>query len=477
MRNFDNEDRALQSLTEGELREGILKTCRHCGITNQDLALLECGGVPNQRLIRSTFDWLSKPNAVGFPAMLDAMPMRLEGRKGRPQLGYLLTEFGGQVLRLLEPNIKVRMNKPKDAKDLNHRFALLDVFARVLQNRWQAEIEKVIPYAGGEIRCDLLVHRPNDSDLYIEIEQELTRNNAARAVEKFRNWQAYALSANTVPNMVFVFNLTDAKLAPTLAIWQEALRPVSEYDFSLDVRYILVGMLEGQMFDTALRSFGVRMEPSDPPAPDAASEVLSQSAAPEVWLPEAYELLPQFEYLVEHYYDTEASRDFFELIHYIHQASYSRDSDTFAESRLPFKSLWLLRHYLNLPQNQNMYEDLKQALIWVQSRGNMGLIMMRNVICNILWDTFLKRHELAMGGNLRVSLEVPDYVNRNSTFEVKADFWNDRDITRIKEYCDALSWALTAFLWYPEVLGTGTQPWRKKSKKMKGKKQNDTDTD
>jgi hypothetical protein len=209
----------------------------------------------------------------------------------------------------------------------------------------------------------------------------------------------------------------------------------------------------------------------------AASETSSQSAAPEVWLPDAHELLPQLEYLVESYSCSEENRDFFELMLFIHEASYGRDSDTFQESRLPFESLWLLRHYLSLPQNQKMYEDLKQAMIWLKSRGSMGLIMMRDTLCGILWDTFLKRHELAMGGNLRVSLDVPDYINRNSTFEVKVTFWKKEDDTRSEQYCDALSWVLTAFLWYPEVLGTGTQPWKKANKKMKGKKQNDTSND
>jgi hypothetical protein len=485
MNNFDNEDRALQALTSGALREGILKTCRHCGITSQDIALLECGGEPNQRLIRSTFDWLSKPNALGFPALLDAMPMRLEGRKGRPHQGYLLTSFGRSVLKALDSNLRVRMNNPKDGKDLTHRFALLDVFARALQNGWQAEIEKVIPYAGGEIRCDLLVHRP-DGNLYIEIEQELTRNNAARAVEKFRNWQAYALSKDIVLDMLFVFNLPDTKLAPTLAIWQEALWSVSEArDFSLDVRYILVGTLEGQFLDTALETFGVWMESIDPSEPNgesgAASETLSQSAAPEVWLPDASELLPEFDARVSELdaacHPTGRLKAFFELMLYIHDASYGQGSDVFDNNELPVKSLWLLRRYLNLPQNQGMYEELKQAMIWLQSRGSMGLIMLRNTTCSILWDTFLKHHQLSMGGNLRVSLDVPDYINHNSTFEVKVTFWKKTDDTKSDKYCIALGWALTTFFWYPEILGTGTQQWKKKSKKMKGKKQDDNNND
>ena len=118
-----------------------------------------------------------------------------------------------------------------------------------------------------------------------------------------------------------------------------------------------------------------------------------------------------------------------------------------------------------MPHNQAMYEDLKQALVWLKSRGSMGLIIMRDTLCGIFWDTFLRHHELAMGGNLRVTLDVPDYVNRNSTFEVKVMFWDKEDDMKSEEYCEALAWVLTAFLWYPEILETGTQPWKKKNKK------------
>jgi hypothetical protein len=476
----EQERRALDALKkDGTLRERALITCEYCGMTNQPLVLLECGEDLDQRLVRATLDWLSNPTAH-FPAMLEGTPMRLASRNGRPQQAYLLTEFGKNVLSLLEPPIIARVHNPRDEKDQQHRFAQLHILTLALQNGWEAEVEKVIPYAGGEVRCDVLIHRTNDSDLYIEIEQELSRNNLERAREKFRNWQAYARAREIVPDMIFVFNLPDAKLAHTLHSWQEALGSISEGDdFALDVRYILVKALEGRDMSEAIGSFSVWMEPiiEMDAGHGAASQASSQSAAPEVWLPDAYELLPQFDDLVERYAETEASRDFFELMLFIHQASYGQGSDTFEESRLPVESLWLLRHYLSLPRNQKMYEELKQALIWLKSRGSMGLIMMRDTLCGILWDTFLKRHELAMGGNLRVSLDVPDYVNRNSTFEVKVTFWKEKNDTRSKEYCDALSWVLTAFLWYPEVLGTGTQPWKKASKKMKGKKQNDTNTD
>jgi hypothetical protein len=487
MNNTDNEDRALQALTEGALREQVLKTCSHCGITNQDLVQSECEE-PNQRLIRSTLDWLSKPNAMGFAAMLEAMPMKLEGRKGRPMQAYLLTEFGRSVLNRLDPQIKARVNNPKDRKDLDHRFAQLDVLTRALQNGWRAEVERVIPYARGkEIRCDVLVHRP-EKKLYIEIEQELTRSNMARAVEKFRHWQAYALSRDFIPDLVFVFNLPDAKLGPTLAIWQQALWTVFKGDNTcLDVRYILVGVLEGQPFNLSLDRYSVSMKPLDPTVPGeksgAASRQPGQTAAPDAWLLDARELLPEFESCLYSYSKAHQPVDrlktFFELMQCIHDASYKTDSyrnndnAVYKYSELPVKSLWLLRHYLNLPQNQGMYEELKQALIWVQSRSNMGLIMLRNTITIILWDTFLKHHQFAMGGNLRVTLDVPDYVNHNSTFEVKVKFWDKTDIPELEikseKYCNALAWVMTAFIWYPEFLGTGTQPWKKKNNKKNGK--------
>ncbi|MCJ7434527.1 MAG: hypothetical protein MUO77_13660 [Anaerolineales bacterium] len=476
----DDEKCALDALRKkGTLREQTLRTCRRCGITNQTLILLERGKDAELRSIRNTFNWLSKPTKR-FPAMLEAMPMRLASKNGRPQQAYLLTEFGRRILNRLDPTTRVRVNNPRDGKDLYHRFAQLNVLIRALQNGWEAEVEKVIPYHSGEVRCDLVVSRP-EGNLYIEIEQELTRSNIERAREKFRNWQAYALSEDFVPDMLFVFNLPDTKLAPTLAIWREALGCV--HDYRLDVRYIPSGALEGRSLDIALQSCSVWMDPiiRVDESGGAAFETTGQTAAPDSWLPDASKLLPEFERRLDIYSDARRSSDrmkaFLELMVCIYDASYEgRNSDVFKYNELPVKSLWLLRRYLNLPQNQVMYEELKQAMIWVKSRGSMGLIMLRDTLCGILWDTFLEHHHLAMGGNLRVTLDVPDYVNHNSTFEVKVTFWEKSDDMKSEEYCKALAWTMTAFLWYPKILETGTQPW-KKNKKMKGAKQNAPETD
>jgi len=484
MNIFDIENKAMLALEKvNSQRAQLIKTCRHCGITNQDLALLECGEETNARQIRSAFDWLSKPHSAGFPAFLQSAPMRLESRNGRPQRAYWLTEFGRRMSYLLDPAVKARLINPRDEKDLHHRFLQLDIFTRARQDGWQAEVEKVIPYAKGkDIRCDVVIQR-TEGELYIEIEQELTRNNIERAREKFRNWKAYSISENFVPNLVFVFNLPNAKLGQTLTIWEEALGSVTQDDFCMDVRYIPTGMLEGESLENVLQSLDMWMNPIRLAEPDGAASIqLSQTAAPNVWLPEANELLPKFDQCVDIYSEARTSAErlpaFLDLMTCIHEASYhsnnnrTSDCDVFNNSELPEKSLWLLRHYLTLPQNQAMYEELKEALIWVKNRSNMGLIMMRDIICSILWDTFLKHHKLAMGGNLKVSLDVPDYVNRNSSFEVKATLWKNDGLSsspKLERDCEALSWVMTAFIWYPEFLGTGTQPWKKKINKKKGK--------
>ena len=104
MNIFDIENKAMLALEKvNSQRAQLIKTCRHCGITNQDLALLECGEGTNARQIRSAFDWLSKPHSAGFPAFLESAPMRLESRNGRPQRAYWLTEFGRRMSFLLDP--------------------------------------------------------------------------------------------------------------------------------------------------------------------------------------------------------------------------------------------------------------------------------------------------------------------------------------------------------------------------------------
>ena len=85
-------------------------------------------------------------------------------------------------------------------------------------------------------------------------------------------------------------------------------------DFTLDVRYILTGMLEGRDLDRIrLQSFSAWMHPITKvdAGYGAASKALGQSAAPEVWLPDASELLPQFERLVDRYSNTKRHQRLF----------------------------------------------------------------------------------------------------------------------------------------------------------------------
>jgi len=492
MTDLDNVQRALEALKQGRLREQILRTCRHCGMTSQELILLECPDA-GEALLKKTLQWLSQPNAQGFPALLEALPMKIEGRSGRPPMGYLLTSFGKDTYETLDPEISVRLNNPRDAKDLAHRFIELLVVTSALRNGWKVEVEKVLPYEGGEVRCDVYVEDASGHSLYIEIEQELRRNNAARARQKFCNWLKYARDTNTTPDMFFFFNLPESKLAATLRFWETAFGQAYDEEedeaYFLDVRYVHASALEGHGLEEILEPQGIWIEPPYTPAPEedagaAALKPQGQPAAPGGFrLPDASELLPGLDDRTRAFqtarYPKERLQAFFDLMEYIYGASYgttrSGQSDAHKYCLLPEKSLWLLRHYMNLPQNQSTYEELKQALIWSQRRSGSGLIMLRNTISGIFWDTFLKHHQIAMGGALQVTVDVPDYDNFNSTFMVKARFWDSGNDVFISDYssknaCEALSWVLSAFFLYPEVMETGDKPWKQKEKAKKGKK-------
>jgi hypothetical protein len=304
----------------------------------------------------------------------------------------------------------------------------------------------------------------------------------------------YARATGTTPDMFFFFNLPENKLASTLRLWSEALGAVYDEDDSnsddvLYMRYLHATALEGHGLEEILEPLGIWIDPPPPAASQAddgaaALETQGQPAAPAGFrLQDATALLPRLNELARAWQDARVPcrrlQLFFEIMEYIHHASYEDDrgekGDTYKYCLLPEKSLWLLRHYMNLPHNRAMYDDLKQALVWAQQRSGSGLIMLRNTIAGIFWDTFLKHHQIAMGGALQVTVDVPDYTNFNSTFTVKARFadWkNDVFVSDLSSQyaCESLSWVLSAFFLYPEIMETGGKPWKKKPKGKKGKK-------
>jgi hypothetical protein len=89
-------------------------------MTTQELAELESG--EEYRPVYSAFGWLVSPGG-GLLPFLNSVPMRMIDRAGRPPKAYLLTPFGAQALRLLDPHANTRVLELNDVDAWQHRFA------------------------------------------------------------------------------------------------------------------------------------------------------------------------------------------------------------------------------------------------------------------------------------------------------------------------------------------------------------------
>lgn len=470
--------RALDALNQVETRAKVLLSSQECGMTTQELAELESG--EGYRPVYSVLSWLISPGQ-GLLPLLNSIPMRMIDKEGRPPKAYVLTEFGAQALRLLDPQSGAHALELKDTEAWQHRFVQAQIYTQARKMKWNAEVEKVLGYGQGKdrIRCDVLIQRPGKR-VHVEIEQELPRNNLWRAVEKFERWREYAKSQKGQVDLLFVFNLSVNDAQDTLQNWQEALGRVEE-DGKLNCRisYLLVADLHEKDLAAAL---GV-VKPLTPLKVEAEEASVPAALAEEV---EFAEEMPEYVDRLYHgyvdsvvaVYRADTPKDqltaFFNLALYIYEASYYRDSDAENFAALPQASIWLLRNYLHLPANREMFDELKQALNWMQKRsGQMGMIMFRDNMTRILWDVFLRHHGFSRGGALNVMFYIPDFQDIRSDLWVKVVFSDGMFSSklglwewRIKEACEAVSWMLTALFSYSEELELGQRPWKQIAKKI-----------
>lgn len=470
--------RALDALNHVKLRARVLTSCQDCGMTTQELAELESR--EEYRSVYSSLEWLVSPSR-GLMPFLNSVPMRMIDREGRPPKAYLLTDFGAQALRLLDPQATTHALELSDVNAWQHRFVQTQIYSLSRKADWKASLEKVILFNQGKrsIRCDVQIQFP-DGRLHVEVEQELPRNNLWRAVEKFERWRDYAKGQKEKVDMLFVFNLSRDTAQATIQNWQEALG-AAEANEKLNCRisYITVAELHekdlSSAIDLALPLKAIEVKKIDPPA--AVSIV-----------PKPVNAIPQ--YAQRFYVDymncvrqlQQAKRpedqlmSFFNLSLFIYEASYQKDSVSVKYAALPRASVWMLRHYLELPSNQAMLVELKKALDWMQKKGSqMGLIMFRNYMTNIIWDIFLRHHGFSRGGALNVMFYIPDFQDIRSDFWVKIDYSEYRGGLglgeyRARDFCVAISWMLTGLFSYSEEIGLGQRPWNVIEKKVNKKR-------
>jgi hypothetical protein len=347
---------------------------------------------------------------------------------------------------------------------------------------WKANLEKVISFDQGKrnIRCDVLIQRPN-TRLFVEVEQELPRNNLWRAVEKFERWREYARSQKQPVDMLFVFNLPGDDVPSAIQNWGEALgRVEASGKLNCRISYITVADLNEKDLSAAVEIAqplkAIKVKEKETEVTPVVSEVQSARKIPS-YVNRFYNgYLESVEAVQKAHSPEKQLMTFFNLALFIYEASYYRDSDAVKYAILPHASVWMLRHYLELPANQEMLVELKQALNWKQKRsGQMGMIMFRDNMTRIVWDVFLRHHGFSRGGGLSVMFYIPDFQDIRSDFWVKVSYSDSHmgkgvgdEYTR--HFCVAVSWMLTGLFSYSEELGLGQRPWKKIEKKFNPRK-------
>lgn len=474
------EMRALSFLDNKPIHMMALESSLLCNLTSYALLLLLCEKKnlsTNHNTLRGALKFLSKP-AKEFGPLLREIPMRIQGRSGSSIIVYTMTDFGRSTMKLkgfMTP-------ESQDLTSLAHRYIQMEVYIHALKSGAYVEIEKVLPYDNQHknIRVDILASFASDMDpdkyptgeeYLFEAEQELLPSNSKRAITKVNNWQAYGLTVEH-PKIVIVFNIPTKKLARTLNIWREALQTLGN-KMTFQISYILLNDLLDLPIRDAVREYSVTFPPVDETEKPKLEDVSKFAHQVRSYQPDFKLELDFYVALMEwreSYTDVDRVEAFFALMRCIHQASdITENSPVFLYNILPIDSLGLLYRYLTLEENQTLYDDLRQAIQWVQGRGNMGVTMLREINTQIIWDVFLAHHHFARGGKLKVSYEIADYTEKIKSFGVLV-FYNENksSLSSVKDsHPDdvALEWVLTALFTYSEILGLGSFPWKKKSKK------------
>jgi hypothetical protein len=287
--------------------------------------------------------------------------------------------------------------------------------------------------------------------------------------------------------MLFVFNLSRDTAQATIQNWREALgRVEASGKLNCRISYITVAELHEKdlsaAIDLALPLKAITVKKDESPA------AVSIAPKPVTAIPVyAQRFFVDYMNCVRELQQAKRPEDqlmsFFNLSLFIYEASYQKDSDSVKYAALPRASIWMLRHYLELPANQAMLAELKQALNWIQKRGSqMGLIMFRSYMTSIIWDVFLRHHGFSRGGALNVMFYIPDFQDIRSDFWVKIDYSEVRGGLglgeyRARDFCVAISWMLTGLFSYSEELGLGQRPWMVVEKKINPKRGKGLETD
>ena len=449
------------------------------------------------KIARTSLEALSSPPRR-IPPALRATPVKLASKTGRPQNAYQPTSEGMEMLRYLFPDAPRRAYQVHDPIDISALYCMMEVYTAAYRGGLQAAVEKVLPYGDGlaNIRADVWVQGAEKPGWIFEIEQQLSRNNLPRVIEKLLHLRGLFTSAQGAalsPQVRILFNLPAEDGERTLLAWQDALASVTQQMGTLPYQLYwqpVQDFLQAPEWGT-LEHF-ILLQPSQPPAapepppdtepspeaaePEPALRMLNPFASPNVDLQELKIVLMALDVTYQQEFSTlvtsgdqrQRSQNFFSLMMLIYSASHYKGSDTLEYAAFPINSLRLLYRYLNAHQNQGLFEQLRQAMPNLQYQASVGIIGFRNALTKVFWDIFLRWHGLARGGPLKAVVQVPDFQDRRSEFYVWVNIDNHQMVgyeslfgsyyDRIADARNALAWVLEALFLYAYELGLSDKP-------------------
>lgn len=440
---------------------------------------------------RSAIDELLK-GFYGSVPLLRSESVHLLGRRGRPQVVYILTADGAAVLSHLLPEETVAAPQIEDPVELAHALMEMEVFTQTKRAGITGSVEHVLRYEGKHsIRADVLIIADDGNQVIFEMEQTARPGDIPRILNKLKQYIQFFRSTGSqgvCPNIRVLFNLAPEDTA-TIKRWSLVLTELQKQEGNLPFQLFWQPVLtflqspawaSVEHFEEILCNSSTETEL---PTPEKASTDLvpslnNQLAVADVLLPP---LLQTYQHadlqtlnlimqsmaaeggeLQRNLIFPDPGRGFFfDLVRTIYQVSHYVDGPVRKQATLPMASIWILFRYLNMYQNQMLLQAVLRGREEVRKSLNRGINLFRDAYSRLCW-TFLRYHGFGRGGPLEVSVRVPALNGDQSEIMVYVRILDSELIIG----CDgvlapgdleltekALSWMLSAVWLYGEELG------------------------
>ena len=243
----------LHEIKASPEKTAALMSCLQCGFTIQDhvqVFLEQEKKDPYE--IRQVLAWLEMPPAPFQPLLKVATPQLLSCEDYPPPSCWVLTDLGVEVLKQLNPGVKVKVPKIRAGWNLARRYLALKFQTSVDDKKAVVQINQTLYSKAQQIRPDVLISLP-DKLLILEIEQKFSRKNLAQAERKLENWERYISVLQKAGeqrpwHIYLALDVPDRSYERVLSLWQEALTRVVQNQGELS--YTLSYLWALEIFDS-----------------------------------------------------------------------------------------------------------------------------------------------------------------------------------------------------------------------------------